>query len=163
MCTFPQGQDTRVRVMALWTDLMVMPPSAGCTHSMFPPLSAQCPSKGLRFLQMMTCSFTTGLCTSANPTSSPHSSPHKLTTMSPNYSLTLRMEEFSIATVHTRVPLHWRHPSTTLTLMAPFVSGTSTPMAVEIQEPLLADRAERQVATTTSLATFSPLGRSTAL
>lgn len=158
MCMCLQGQGIRVIAM---TDPKAIPPSAECTHSMYLPLSVQCPSKGLKFLQMMICSSTIGPCISAKPTSSPRSSPHKLTTMSPSCSLTLRMDGFSIVTVRTLVPALWKHLTMTLTLTAPSESGTSTHMAAEIWEPLLADRVERQLGTTTLLAFH--LGRSTAL
>lgn len=160
MCMCPRGQGIRAIAM---TEPTAIPPSAGCTHSMFLPLSAQCPSKGLRFRQMMIYSSTTGPFISAKPTSSPHSSPHKPTTTSPSCSRTLRTDGFSIATVHTPVQALWRHLSMTLTLTAPSESGTFTPTAAEIQEPFLADQVERQAGTTSLLATFSHLGRSTAL
>lgn len=160
MCTCLRGQGIRVIAM---TEPTAIPPSAECTHSMFLPLSAQCPSKGLKFLQMMIYSFTTGPCISAKPTSSPRSSPHKPTTTSPSCSLTLRMDGSSIATVHTPVQALWRRLTMTLTRTAPSESDTSTPTAAEIQEPLLADRVERRLGTTSSLAMFSHLGRSTAL
>lgn len=159
MCTCLQGQGIRVIAMI---EPMAIPPSAECTHSMFLPLSAQCPSKELKFLQMTICLSTTGPCISVKPTSNPCSSPHKLTTMSPSCSLTLRMEGFNTATVRTPVPALWRRLTMTLTLMAPSESGTSTPLAV-IKQLLLADWVERQLDTTTSLAMFSHLGRSTAL
>lgn len=160
MFTCLQGQDTRVTAM---TEPTAIPPSAECTHSMFLPLSDQCPSKGPKFLQTTKCSFTTGRCFSAKPTSSPRSSPHKLTTTSLSCSLTLRMDGCSIATVPTLVLALWRRLTMTLTLTAPSVSGTSTLTAEEIRELLLAARVERRLGTTTSLATFSHLGRSTAL
>lgn len=161
MCTCLQGQGIQVTAM---TEPMAIQPSAEFTRSTFLPLSAQCPSKGLKFLQMTRCSSTTGPSISAKPTSSPHSSPHKPTTTSPSCSLTLRMDGFSIATVRTPlVRALWRRLFTTSTLTAPSESGTSTRLEVEIREPALADLEERQLDTTTSLAMFSHLGRSTAL
>lgn len=159
MFTYLRGQG--IRVMAM-TEPMAIPPSAEYTHSMFLPLSAQCPSKGLKFLQMTICSSSTDLCISAKPTSSPHSSPPKATTTSPSCSLTLRTDGFSIATVPTLAQALWRHLTMTLTRTVPFVSGTCTPLA-EIQEPLLANLVERRLDTTTLPAMFSHLGRSTAL
>lgn len=172
MCTCLRGPGIRVTAT---TEPTAIPPSAGCTRSTFLPRSTQCPSKGLKFPQMTRCSSTTGPFISAKPTSSPRrrrssssssprsSSPHKLTTTSPSCSLTLRTDGFSIATVRTPVPALWRRLTMTLTLTAPFESGTSTPTAAAIREPSLADRVERRLGTTTSLAMFSRLGRSTAL
>lgn len=160
MCMYLQGRGIRVIAM---TEPTAIPPSAECTHSMFLPLSAQCPSKGQKFLQTMKCSFTTDLCFSAKPTSNPRSSPHKPTTTSLSCSLTLRMDGCSIATVPTLVLALWRRLTMTLTLTARSESDTSTPTAEEIREPLLAARVERRLGTTTSLAMFSHLGRSTAL
>lgn len=145
------------------TEPTAIPPSAECTRSTFLPPFAQCPSRGLKFLQMMTCSSTTDRCTSAKPTSSPRSSPHKQTTMLPSCSLTSRMDESSTATVRILVQAHWRRLSMTLTHTALSESGTFTPTAAEMQEHFLGVLVERQLGTTTSLATFSLLGRSTAL
>lgn len=145
------------------TEPMAIPPSAECTRSMFLPAFAQCPSRGLKFLQMMTCSSTTDRCTSAKPTSSPRSSPRKQTTMLPSCSLTLRTDESSIATVHILVQAHWRRLSMTSTHTALSESGTFTPTAAEMQEHFLGVLVERRLGITTSLATFFLLGRSTVL
>lgn len=149
MCTCLQGLGIKVTAM---TEPMAIPPSAECTHSTFLQLSAQCPFKELKFLQMTICSSTTGPCTSVKPTSSPLSSPPKLTTMSLSCSLTLRMDGFSTDIVHTLVQALWRRLTMTLTPTAPSESGTFTLLA-EIQELLLADQVERRLDTTTSLAT----------
>lgn len=137
---------------------MAILPSAECTRSMFLPLFAQCQSNGQKSLQMMICSFTTGPCISAKPTSSPH----RLITMSPSCSLTLRMDGFSIAIVPTLGQSLLRHLTMTLTLTVPSVYGTFTPLT-ETQEPPLADRVERRLDTTTSPAMYFQLGKSTAL
>lgn len=155
-------QDQGIRDIAM-TDPKAIPPFAECTHSTFLPLSAQCPSKGLKFLQMMICSSTIGPCISAKPISSPRNNPHKLTTTSPSCSLTLRMGGFSIVIVHILDQALWRHLTMTLILTAPSESGTYTPIAAEIWEPVLADQEERRLGTTTLLAMSSPLGRSIAL
>lgn len=160
MCTCPRDQGIRVIAM---TEPMAIPPSAECTPFMFLPLSAQCPSKGLKFLQMMICSSTTGPCIRVKPTSShPRSSPHRQTTTSPSCSLTLRMDGFSIVTAHTPVQALWRRLTMTLTHTAPSEFGTFTPLAAN-RELLLVDRVERPLGTTTLLAMCSHQGRSTVL
>lgn len=159
MCTCLQGLGIRVTVT---TEPTAIPPSAECTHSMSLQLSAQCPSKGLKFLQMTTCSSTTGPCTSVKPTSSPRRSPPRLTTTSPSCSLTLRTDGFNTDTVRIPAQALWRRLSMTLIPTAPSECGTFTPLG-EIQELLLVDQVERRLDTTTSPAMYSHLGRSTAL